>query len=57
MYTDKKMADLTAISITMFDGPDFKCWSLVVDILRVQKQVVSIADHTEEEPEDATKIK
>jgi hypothetical protein len=57
MYTDEKMADSTAISITMFDGPDFKCWSLEVDILRVQKQVVSFADHTEEAPEDATKFK
>jgi hypothetical protein len=31
--TDDKMAESTAISIMMFDGTDYKRWSLEVEIL------------------------
>jgi hypothetical protein len=51
------MAESTAISITKFDGTDFKSWSLEVEILLEQKQVLGNVDGTEEAPEDATELK
>jgi len=51
------MAESTAISIKKFDGTDYKSWSLEVEILLEQKQVLSIVDGTEEAPEDATELK
>jgi len=55
--TDDKMAESTAISIKKFDGTDCKSWSLEVEILLEQKQVLGIVDGTEEAPEDATELK
>jgi hypothetical protein len=55
--TDDKMAESTAISIKKFDGTDYKSWSLEVEILLEQKQVIGIVDGTEEAPEDATELK
>jgi len=51
------MAESTAISIKKFDGTDYKSWSLEVEILLEQKQVLGIVDGTEEVPEDATELK
>jgi len=51
------MAESTAISIKKFDGTDYKSWSLEVEILLEQKQVLGIVDGTEEAPEDATELK
>jgi len=51
------MAKLTATSIKKFDGTDYKSWSLEVEILLEQKQVLGIVDGTEEAPEDATQLK
>jgi len=51
------MAESTAISIKKFDGMDYKSWSLEVEILLEQKQVLGIVDGTEEAPEDATELK
>jgi len=51
MCTDDKMAESTAISIKKFDGTDYKSWSLEVEILLEQKQVLSIVDGTEEPPD------
>jgi len=53
------MAELTAITIMKFDGTDYKSWSLVIDILLEQKQVLSIVDGTEEapHPKDGTDFK
>jgi hypothetical protein len=51
------MAESTAITIKMFDGTDSKSWSLQVEILLEQKQVLTIVDGTEEAPEDATELK
>jgi len=60
--TDDKMAESTAISIKKFDGTDYKSWSLEVEILLEQKQVLGIVDGTEEAPDaknakDATEFK
>jgi hypothetical protein len=55
--TDDKMAESTAISIKKFDGTDYKSWSLEVEILLEQKQVLGIVDGTEEAPEDAIELK
>jgi hypothetical protein len=51
------MAESTAISIKKFDGTDYKSWSLEVEILLEQKQVIGNVDGTEEAPEDATELK
>jgi hypothetical protein len=51
---DNKLSELTAISIKKFDHTDYKSWSLEVEILLEQKQVLGIVDGTEEAPEDAT---
>ena len=50
------MAESTAISIKKFDGMDYKSWSLEVEILLEQKQVLGIVDGTEEAPEYATEL-
>jgi len=49
--TDDTMAELTAISITKFDGTDYKSWSLEVEILLEQKKVLGIVNNTEEAPD------
>jgi hypothetical protein len=41
------MAESTAISIKKFDGPDYKSWSLEVEIRLEHKQVLGIVDGTE----------
>jgi hypothetical protein len=51
MCTDDKMAESTVISIKKFDGTGYKSWSLEVEILLEQKQVLGIADGTEEAPD------
>jgi hypothetical protein len=51
------MAESTAITIKKFDGTDYKSWSLELEILLEQKQVLGIVDGTEEAPEDATELK
>jgi len=53
------MAESTAISIKKFDGTDYKSWSLEVEILLEQKQVLGIVDGTEEAPDakDRTEFK
>jgi len=51
------MAESTAITITKFDGTDYKSWSLEIEILLEQKQVLGIVDGTEEAPEDVTELK
>jgi hypothetical protein len=51
------MAESTAIPIKKFDGTDFKSWSLEVEILLEQKQVLGNVDGTEEAPKDATELK
>jgi hypothetical protein len=51
MCTDDKMAETTAITIKMLDGRDYKSWSLEIEILLEQKQVLGIADGTEEAPD------
>jgi hypothetical protein len=57
--TDDKMAESTAISIKKFDGTDYKSWSVEIEILLEQKQVLGIVDGTEEAPDttDATEFK
>ena len=45
------MAGSTAISIKKFDCTDYKSWSLEVEILLEQKQVLGIVDGTEEAPD------
>jgi len=50
-YTDDKMAESTAITIKKFDGTDYKSWSLEIEILLEQKQVLGIVDGTEEAPD------
>jgi len=55
--TDDKMAESTAITIKKFDGTDYKSWSLEIEILLEQKQVLGIVDGTEEAIEDATELK
>jgi len=53
------MAESTAISIKKFDGTEYKSWSLEVEILLEQKQVLGIVDGTEEAPDakDGTEFK
>jgi len=53
------MAESTAITIKKFDGTDYKSWSLEIEILLEQKQVLGIADGTEEAPDakDGTEFK
>jgi hypothetical protein len=53
------MAESTAITIKKFDGTDYKSWSLEIEILVKQKQVLGIVDGTEEAPDatDATESK
>ena len=51
------MAESTAISIKKFDGTDYKSWSLEIEILLEQKQVLGIVNGTEEVPEVATELK
>jgi len=45
------MAESTAVSIKKFDGTDYKSWSLEVEIILEQKQVLGIVDGTEEAPD------
>jgi len=45
------MAESTAIMIKKFDGTDYKSWSLEIEILLEQKQVLGIVDGTEEAPD------
>jgi len=49
--TDDKMAESTAILIKKFDGTDYMSWSLEVEILLEQKQVLGSVDGTEEAPD------
>jgi hypothetical protein len=53
------MAESTAITIKKFDGTDYKGWSLEIEILLEQKQVLHIVDGTEEAPDakDGTEFK
>jgi hypothetical protein len=51
------MAESPAILIKKFDDTGYKSWSLEVEILLEQKKVLSIVDHTEEAPEEATELK
>jgi len=53
------MAELTAITIKKFDGTDYKSWSLEIEILLEQQQVLGIVDGTEEAPDakDGTEFK
>jgi len=51
------MTESTAISIKKFHGTDYKSWSLEVEILLEQKQVLGIVDGTEEAPENTTELK
>jgi len=57
--TDDMMAESTAITIKKFDGADYKSWSLEIEILFEQKQVLGIVDGTEEAPDskDRTEFK
>jgi hypothetical protein len=57
--TGDKKAESTAISIKKFDCTDYKTWTLEVDILFEQKQVLGIVDGTDEAPDanNATKFK
>ena len=48
------MAEMTAITIKKFDGTDYKSWSLEIEILLEQKQVLGIVDGTQVAPQDAT---
>jgi hypothetical protein len=41
------MAESTAISIIKFDGTHYMCWSLGIEILLEQKQVLHILDGAE----------
>jgi len=45
------MAESTAITIKKFDGTDYKSWSLEIEILLEQKQVLGVVDGTEEAPD------
>jgi hypothetical protein len=45
------MAESTAISIEKFDGTDYKSWSLEMEIVLEQKQVLGIFYGTEEAPD------
>jgi hypothetical protein len=40
------MAELTAISIKMFDGTDFKSWSFEIKLLSEVKHLLGIVDGT-----------
>jgi len=53
------MAELTVITIKKFDGTDYKSWSLEIEILLEQKQVLGIVDGTEEalDAKDGTEFK
>jgi len=53
------MAESTAITIKKFHGTDCKSWSLEIEILLEQKQVLGIVDGTEEAPDakDRTEFK
>jgi hypothetical protein len=51
------MAESTAITIKKIDGTDYKRWSLEIELLSEQKQVLGIVDGTEKAPEDATELK
>jgi hypothetical protein len=53
------MADSTAFTIKKFDGTDYKSWSLEIEILLEQKQVLGIVNSTEEAPDanDGTELK
>jgi hypothetical protein len=48
---DNMMAELTEITIKRFDGTDYKSWSLEIEILLDQKQVLGIFNCTEEAPD------
>jgi len=54
---NNKMAEYTVISIQKFDGAEYKSWSLEIEILWVQKQVLGI-NSTEAVPDakDATEF-
>ena len=45
------MTESTAISIKKFHGTDYKSWSLEIDILLEQQEVLGIVDGTEEAPD------
>ena len=45
------MAESTAITIKKFDGTDYKNWSLEIEILLAQKQILGIVNRTEETPD------
>ena len=51
------MTKSTVILIKKFGGPDYKSWSLEVQILLEQKQVLCIVHGAEEAPKDATVLK
>jgi hypothetical protein len=52
------MAESKAITIQRLDGPDYKSWSLEIEINLEQKQVLGIVDGTEEalDANDGTKF-
>jgi hypothetical protein len=51
MCADNKMAQSTVIMIQEFDRKDYKHWSLEVEILLQQEQVLSIFGGTEQVPD------
>jgi hypothetical protein len=51
MCADNKMAQSTVIRIQEFDATDYKHWSLEVEILLQQEQVLGIFDGTEQVPD------
>jgi hypothetical protein len=57
--TNDMMAESTAITIKKFDGTDYKSWSLEIEILLEQKQVLGIVYGTEQAPaaKDGTEFK
>jgi len=42
------VAEQTVITMKKFDGTDYKSWSLEVEILLEQKQILGSVDSTEE---------
>jgi hypothetical protein len=50
------MAESIAISIKKFAGKDYKRWSLEVEIVLEQKQVLGSGNGTEEVPDDAKEL-
>jgi len=49
--TGNKMAELTVILIRKFDGTNYKCRSLEIEMLSEENEVLGIVDGTEEAPD------